>query len=117
MTYHIVTRSQHAAKGRAGFAGPDHYAAIVSVPEGVAFDPRSTPLSLRTLKSKGIAVRFVGEYYGRFEGPRSKQHAVLSQARAIVAAMSLEQAPGASECLDAVVPVARPTSYAYPFAA
>ncbi len=89
MTYHICTRSQHAPKGPRGFGGPDHYAAIVSVPEGVDFDPQSTPLSLRNLKSKGIAIRYVGEYYDRFAGPRSRRAYVLAEARAIVAALSL----------------------------
>jgi hypothetical protein len=63
----LCVRTQH----RKGGWGPDRYMALVVVPEGVPFDIDRTPLQLSRLASKGIKMRWIGEYYSDHTGPRS----------------------------------------------
>ena len=86
MNYYIVTRSQHARRGRSGHTGPDSYIAVVGVPEGVEFDPARTPLNRDHLARKGITVEKVGKYYHFSTGPRSRYASAMRVAQDRVAA-------------------------------
>ncbi len=83
VTAHIVTRSQPSHCGRSGYRGPDHYVAVVLVPEGQQFDPARTPVNVQALKRRGIRVLYCGEYYGQHQGPRSAYGAAMAEARRI----------------------------------
>lgn len=85
ITAHIVTRSQHSVGGSRGFGGPDHYVAIVLVPQGAEFDPDRTPLRPSFLAQRGIKVVYCGEYYGRSTGPRSRYAACMRTAQEVIA--------------------------------
>lgn len=83
--YQIVSKSQHAKRGRNGFGGPDHYMAVLVVPQGA-----TVPHVLRAdvLRARGIEIHYVGEFYGRSTGPRSLGRQCLNRANALIAALS-----------------------------
>lgn len=71
MKYYICERSQHAKRGRSGNSGPGVYVMVVGVPEGESFDPFRTPLHRERLRKKGFYLKWVGEGYYRYRGPKS----------------------------------------------
>lgn len=87
MQHYIVDRSIKAKRGRSGFSGPDRAINIVSVPEGVAFDPASTPLHVERLAARDIKVWRIGEYYRRSTGPRSRYALLMDEAQAYIHSM------------------------------
>ena len=84
MLHHVIVRSQPARTGKRGFHGPDTYVAVVSVPEGIAFNPASTPLQTARLEAKGIRVEYMGEGYGQHSGSRSALGQAIASAQARV---------------------------------
>lgn len=87
MNYYIVDRSIKAKRGRSGFSGPDRAINIVSVPEGVTFDPTITPLHVEHLAARGIKVCRIGEYYRRSTVPRSRYALLMDEAQAYIHSM------------------------------
>lgn len=77
MQYQIHTRSQHAKTNNAGFHGPDTYVAVTCAPEGVTVPYQLAP---KLLSKRGIKIRYFGEGYTKYRGPKS------SLGRAIAAA-------------------------------
>ncbi len=71
MKYYVCERSQHAKKGVSGNSGPDVYVMLVGVPEGCAFDEYRTPLHRDRLRRKGFFLKWIGEGYSRYRGPKS----------------------------------------------
>ena len=88
MTYQIVTRSQHSRGSRSGrFGGPDQYMAVLVIPEGV-----TSPYALRadSLRKRGIEFHYVGEFYGKSTGPRSRYAQCAAEARELVASLQAQ---------------------------
>lgn len=71
MLYEIVTRTQHSVgSSMSQFGGPDHYIALVAIPdEGELVG--SHPLSGSNILKYGWQVVMVREYYGKNLGARS----------------------------------------------
>lgn len=85
MVASIHTRSQHAKTGRSGFSGPDTYVAVTIAPEGATL-----PYALRrdVLANHGIIIRYFGEGYGKYSGPRSALGRALAAATAFAASIN-----------------------------
>lgn len=81
MTYEIVTRSQRAPGGSSRFPGPDHYMAVLAIPDGA-----TPPANLRadSLEKRGITLYRIGQYYGRSTGPRSNYAAAMRAAQDLI---------------------------------
>lgn len=62
MKYVIVSRSQGRKGGRRGFGGPDRYAMLLAVPEGVEVP---SVLNRARLARLGIEIEGYGEYYSQ----------------------------------------------------
>lgn len=75
-TVHI--RSQHAKKGRKGFSGPNTYVAVTLAPEEA-----KVPYALNrmVLARRGIEIRYFGEGYNRYRGPKSSLGKAISAAK------------------------------------
>lgn len=90
MQYIIVTRTQRArgSGGRGHFGGPDRYAALLAVPEGV-----EVPAALRAdiLEKRGVEVIDRGEYYSRSGGKRGLNAQVMARLEAQKAALEAEK--------------------------
>ena len=85
--YEIVTRGQKA-RGSGRFKGPDHYIAVLEIPDGV-----EAPRVLResVLDRLGIRKIYIGEYYDAHTGPRSRYARLMREAREFVARKEAEQ--------------------------
>lgn len=80
----VVTRSQHSVGSSSGFGGPDHYVAVVLVPPGARFST-SEPLNAGRLRTRGIRIIQMGEYYYGHTGPRSRYADVMRDADQFIA--------------------------------
>jgi hypothetical protein len=79
-TAEIIIRSQHAKRGRSGFAGPDCYITVIersadSEPVG------SHPLTAHNYERYGWTEHYIGKAYSRSTGPRSIHAALMARAR------------------------------------
>lgn len=77
ITYTVVTRSQHAKRGRSMFSGPDTYVAVVGIPEGVECP---YVLNRKVLAKRGISFTYFGEGYREHIGPRSMLGKLIANA-------------------------------------
>ena len=80
MRYEIAVRSQHAKNGARG-RGPDHYVAVLEIPDGVEV-PKC--LNRHVLSVRGIKFYYIGEAYARFSGPRSRMGKLLAEAKEFI---------------------------------
>ena len=79
--YHIVCRKMSANNAW------NSYVAVVVVPPGQHFDPRSTPLNTMLLAARGVQVFQVGSFRNGSTGPRSKYAMCIAHAQGIVDAL------------------------------
>lgn len=79
-SYYLCIRSQHSRGSTANrFGGPDTYVAVQIVPEGV------TPLQSlqeQAAKKRGITIKYFGEGYSKYTGPRSSLGQAIEAAKA-----------------------------------
>jgi hypothetical protein len=75
----VHTRSQHSkGSSRSRFGGPDTYVAVTIAPAGVA-----VPYTLRrdVLAKRGVEIRYFGQGYRQYSGPRSALGQALAAAQ------------------------------------
>ena len=87
MKYSMEHRSQRSKRGRFGFHGPDHYTAVVGVPDDQEFP---SVLNAQRILKRGGRVIYCGEWYGQHRGPRSAYQDAVNYARMTIARLEHE---------------------------